>query len=580
MNRRNSFLAAAALLVLVAVGRILLTYRSNSQGFDEPCHISSAIEFLDKGTYTLDPVHPPLSRIALGLPLYLAGERFPKLSPTDPGSHNYNVVGNIILYGSGHYWRNLSLARLGILPFFLLAVVVVFLWTRRLFGDFAALMAVALFTTLPIVLAFSGLAYTDLPAAAMQFTALFAFATWLEKSTTQSTLLLGIAVGLALLSKFTALLFLPAAVVGILLCKWLLSGRADPTLAVARSRRAAQIGMAALLACVIVWGGYRFSVEHVSENMQLSPQSMPSFQHFPAPVRSIARNIVLWDPVLPAPALLRGLATAWVLNKSAPEAYLLGKTKSGGWWYFFLIGIGVKTPLPFLILCVVGLCSVFRLARPVQWTSLVPAASAIAILMVSMSVKYNAGLRHLLLVFPLLAVAAGCGASYLWRPQTSWRIWGRLVLAGLLVWQAISTVRAHSDYIAYFNELAGRDPSRTLVTGCDLDCGQDLFRLSQELRTRHVSHASIAVWSSADMSQMGLPNFDILEPFQPVSGWVAISMRSLRFGDVLHTTYPPGAFAWLERYQPVGEVGKTIRLYYIPPLDSSGEQGQARNRQE
>ena len=125
-------------------------------------------------------------------------------------------------------------------------MVVVFLWARRLFGDFAALMAVALFTTLPIVLAFSGLAYTDLPAAAMQFTALFAFATWLEKSTTQSTLLLGIAVGLALLSKFTALLFLPAAVVGILLCKWLLSGRADPTLAVARSRRAAQIGMAAI----------------------------------------------------------------------------------------------------------------------------------------------------------------------------------------------------------------------------------------------------------------------------------------------------------------------------------------------
>jgi hypothetical protein len=155
-----------------------------------------------------------------------------------------------------------------------------------------------------------------------------------------------------------------------------------------------------------------------------------------------------------------------------------------------------------------------------------------------------------------------------------------LVLAGLLVWQAVPTVRAHSDYIAYFNELAGRDPSRTLVTGCDLDCGQDLFRLSQELRARHVSHASIAVWSSADMSQMGLPNFDILEPFQPVSGWVAVSMRSLRFGDVLHTTYPPGAFAWLDRYQPVGEVGKTIRLYYIPPLDSSVEQGQARNRQE
>jgi len=46
----------------------------------------------------------------------------------------------------------------------------------------------------------------------------------------------------------------------------------------------------------------------------------------------------------------------------------------------------------------------------------------------------------------------------------------------LLLWQCISSLNAHPDYIAYFNELAGRDPSRVLVTGCDLDCGQDLFR--------------------------------------------------------------------------------------------------------
>jgi hypothetical protein len=35
-------------------------------------------------------------------------------------------------------------------------------------------------------------------------------------------------------------------------------------------------------------------------------------------------------------------------------------------------------------------------------------------------------------------------------------------------------------------------------------------------------------------------------------------------GDVFHESYPPGAFAWLDRYQPVAYVGKTIRLYYIP----------------
>jgi hypothetical protein len=63
---------------------------------------------------------------------------------------------------------------------------------------------------------------------------------------------------------------------------------------------------------------------------------------------------------------------------------------------------------------------------------------------------------------------------------------------------------------------------------------------------------------------MGLPQFYVPEPYQPVSGWFAISLRALRFGDLFHTTYPPGAFAWLNSYQPVTRVGKTILLYNIP----------------
>jgi hypothetical protein len=37
----------------------------------------------------------------------------------------------------------------------------------------------------------------------------------------------------------------------------------------------------------------------------------------------------------------------------SPLSYLLGNTKAGGWCYFFLVAVAVKTPLPFLILCAV-----------------------------------------------------------------------------------------------------------------------------------------------------------------------------------------------------------------------------------
>jgi hypothetical protein len=59
--------------------------------------------------------------------------------------------------------------------------------------------------------------------------------------------------------------------------------------------------------------------------------------------------------------------------------------------------------------------------------------------------------------------------------------------------------------------------------------------------------------------------FETPRPFQPVAGWVAISLRSLRMGDLFHDTYSSGAFAWLSQTQPVARIGKTILLYYIPP---------------
>jgi hypothetical protein len=318
----------------------------------------------------------------------------------------------------------------------------------------------------------------------------------------------------------------------------------------------------------ILWSGYGFSMGHVREEMRISPEAMPTFQHFPTPLGKLARTMILKDPLIPAPELLRGFSTAWVLNKTSPPAYLLGDVKNGGWWYFFLVGLAVKTPLPFLILCAIGLFSLRECIRERRWSALAPAVSVIAILIITMPVKYNAGLRHVLVIFPLLALLAGRGCCYLWRATGKQQLWVRLALLFLLLWQGVETLSAQRDFISYFNEVAGRDPSRVMVAGCDFDCGQDLFRLSRELRLRSISNFSLAIWSSADLNRMALPPFQVLKPFKPVTGWVAISARSLRFGDVLHETYPPGAFAWLEQFQPIAHVGRSIRLYYIPQNSS------------
>ena len=186
------------------------------------------MEFLDKGTYILDAVHPTLARIAIAPPIYLAGERYPALPVEDPGSGNYNAVGNHVLYDSGHFHRNLILARLGVLPFFLMGAFVVYLWTRDIGGHLAAVIAVFLYTTTPTILAFSSIAYTDIVTAASQLTAMFTFCRWLHRPDLRRTIVLGFALGIAFLAKLTTVLFVPAATLAIAVV-WYARERTKPS---------------------------------------------------------------------------------------------------------------------------------------------------------------------------------------------------------------------------------------------------------------------------------------------------------------------------------------------------------------
>lgn len=153
-------------LVLLASARIVATHRVFSQTYDEPAHVAAGMEWLDKGRYTYELLHPPLARVASAVLPYADGIR-------SMGNADIWKEGNDLLYARGTYGRNLALARLGILPFFVLAAGVVWMWTTALFGGRAALVAVAMFTTLPPVLAHAGLATTDMAAAATVALALF-----------------------------------------------------------------------------------------------------------------------------------------------------------------------------------------------------------------------------------------------------------------------------------------------------------------------------------------------------------------------------------------------------------------------
>src|SRR5690606_7592659 len=143
--------------------------------------------------------------------------------------------------------------------------------------------------------------------------------------------------------------------------------------------------------------------------------------------------------------------------------------------------IVVKNPIPFLLLTAMGIWWLVRnVSSDRRWVwGAVAVGTAAMIVAVSMPARINIGFRHIMPILPMLAGVAALGAVTAWQSTRNHVLRGGV--AALLLLFAASSARAHPDYLSYFNILAGRNPDRVLPFS-DLDWGQDLTRLAEELR--------------------------------------------------------------------------------------------------
>jgi hypothetical protein len=159
----------------------------------------------------------------------------------------------------------------------------------------------------------------------------------------------------------------------------------------------------------------------------------------------------------------------------------------------------------------------------------------------------------------MLAISAGVGALHLYERERHRRLL-RGAFAILLIWQFFGALRAHPDYMPYFNELAGGRPERVVVDS-DLDWGQDLLRLADTVRQRQLERVSVAYYGSAVPAQHLASAYRALRPAERADGCIAISERLLAgivFGEA------NDGYAWLRKYNDYERIGKSIRLLGIP----------------
>lgn len=358
---------------------------------------------------------------------------------------------------------------------------------------------------------------------------------WIEKPTVKRAVWFGVATALGCVSKFSILLFLPAAI-AIALVWYYLAANPKPHLLAATRERLPSFGLAVAISLPIIWAAYRFS--------------------FGTPEGASFR--------MPAPEIYSGVRQVLAHNRAGHPGYLLGEMSANGFLMFYPVGIAAKTPIAILLLFGLAIALMLRKDAHLKkaWQAV---AFTAGVLLPALTSHINIGIRHVLPIYISISILAGAAAVWLLNPART-RAWSRVLAGTLGAWLAISSLLSHPDYLPYFNEFAGSHPENILVDS-DLDWGQDAKRLSQRLRELGAKEVAFTTMLLADFEgQHGFPpipkQFDVMNP---APGWNAVSLtnwKAYRLG--LGKRY--GQFkVWPDRHEPLEKVGKSILLYYFDP---------------
>jgi hypothetical protein len=336
-----------------------------------------------------------------------------------------------------------------------------------------------------------------------------------------------------------------------------------------------QVGGAALVALLVIDAGYEFSkvgrrlgdLEFVSE----------SFAGDPAPGNRF-RNGPLARLPLPVPAdFLQGMDVQrrdFEKGRTSVSSYLAGEMKAGGWWYYYLYGLGVKVPLRFLALIVGGLgLGVVRLVKPgVRREVLVLYLPAVAILtLVSSQTGFNHHVRYALPAVGFLIVGAGWFGATLARRSR----WGAVLVLGLCLWGVGSHLRYYPHSLSYFNEVAGGPGNgHAHLIDSNIDWGQDLTLLKDwEDKHPEARPMRYALFTYLPTEQWGLSGGPAMYTTRlpgetrdgpPSPGWYAVSVTVLRGRPTGHGRLPNAARRVFLSTPPMDRVGYSILIYHLP----------------
>ncbi|MBK9087528.1 MAG: glycosyltransferase family 39 protein [Holophagales bacterium] len=508
-------IAVLAVLVIVALAAVRGHEKDDSATADEGIHLFAGAEYVENGTFWMNLEHPPLMKALAGLSLKPL-----RLTPPAGGNSRegtpHNDYSRFLYFNRVPAHEILRAARRPFPLVFGLLIVVVWATARTLAGPGAGLLAAGLIALDPGFVAHASIVHTDVGAALTMTAALVLALAAARRNSLALWAVSGLALGVALATKFSAVLLLPLFAAVPLLA--LLSEGERRTV-----RSAATKALGVVTAGVIALG-LLAAIYVVS--MRAMPEGKPSecVARFlagrgasPQAVDRYARLSLALPSLGHWAAGLKGVA---LLSEEGRENvnFFHGEISRYGFPAYFPASFVLKSTPAFLLLLVAALV-LGRRELATYWVgSLLLAASFY--FAIAMTSSFNIGVRHLFPVYPLLAIS---GAVVLARRLPVRRF--APVVAGLVLSTGFSLASAHPLELGYFNFILG-GPERGAAWFADsnVDWGQDMKRLGDDLRDTGTEAETTVVAYSGLATNYYSRSCRLLDPSRPISpGLYAIS---------------------------------------------------------
>ncbi|MCX6809349.1 MAG: glycosyltransferase family 39 protein [Candidatus Berkelbacteria bacterium] len=543
MKRRLNIIISVSIIILslgFATWQMAYLAKNQSATTDEKVHIPAGFSYWKFKNYYLNPEHPPLAKLLVGLPIYLEHPQYPETNELFKVASGFyydswleaRTWGESVLYYSGNNLHEILFsARLVNIILTLVLILFLAFWGLQIGSWSAAALTAILSSFTPLILAHGSLANTDLLITLDFVLLIYFWWRYLKEKKWKWFLIAAFIFGISALSKFSFVAFIPV----LFLTSFFIAIK-EKTIRIWPAITKGIIFIAITWFLIMLFYGFSFAHAPVFTGFTqiheaLNPMGVKAIEFFGCVL------VPIW--------YFKGFFMVLGGAVFGRGTYILGHLIQGGRWYYFPLTIIFKTPIGFLALLVGAICSLKKFYKRDYALQIVLFGGSLIYLAVAMVSKTNLGQRHIMPIYPLLTVFI---SQLVLTIRKKYQI-ALLILAVLAV--ILSTLFNFKNQIAYFNEFVGTRNGYKILLDSNYDWGQSLPAISDYISC-HKDAQNIYL------------QYEWKTPFE--ENYYGFSVPDLKTFDstknatiiIDPASYETEEFSWIKKLRVVDRVANTI----------------------